>query len=108
MSAARGDKGDYTRLWNMSVDLPDPASPPVPLCWITRVCNCLLKSVREKSAAHESAALNESSTVDPSSSVTMYGAPERNLTTLTVIDVPVQVAILGTGGASVILLIDEP
>ena len=80
----------------MSVDLPDPASPPVPLCWITIVCNCFCNSLREKPGVHESAVLNESNTVDPPSSVTMYGAPAWNWTTFTIIDVPVQVVILGS------------
>lgn len=81
----------------MSVDLPSPASPPVPLCWIMIVCDCFCKSFCEKAAVHEFVALNEFNPVDLPSSVTMYGAPDGNWTTFTVIVVPVKVVIRKPG-----------
>ena len=85
------DKGDYTKLRNRSVDLPDAASCEEPSCCITILCCFFCNPTWMKSAVHASIALNESNLVGVSSSVTMYGAPELNLTMFTAIDVPVQV-----------------
>ena len=60
LGAMCGDTGAYTRLWNMSVDLPFAAEAEVPLCCTTRVCFFFCNPFRVKSVVHDSTPLYES------------------------------------------------